>query len=201
MGVPVTGRDLVADQGVAGGGVGDAEQGFGQAHQGNALLAGQGVFPHQPLDRAAGAFRAQRRHQTGGQGLGLRYGAGRQGGAGQQGGDARRLRPAVGGGDGGAQRRLRLHAGNEGLERMRDGRRAVVGHDWKCGHTGGGREWSLAASFIDLSTKASSSRGALAPWRSRGGKGCASGSWIAAPQGRLAMTGFSWASLRDAGYP
>ena len=59
MGAPVGAPDAVADQGVAGGGVRGAEQGFGEAHQGDALGARQRVFSHQCLDRATGASGAQ----------------------------------------------------------------------------------------------------------------------------------------------
>ena len=56
MAAPVPGADLVADQRVARGPVRDAEQRLRQAHQGDAFLAGQVVFPHQALDGAARAF-------------------------------------------------------------------------------------------------------------------------------------------------
>ena len=47
---PVAVGDLVADQRVAGGAVGDAQQRFGKAHQRDAFLAGQRVFVDQALD-------------------------------------------------------------------------------------------------------------------------------------------------------
>jgi hypothetical protein len=51
---PVAPGQLVADQAVDGGAVGDAQQGLGEAHQGDALLARQGELVHQLVD-AAGA--------------------------------------------------------------------------------------------------------------------------------------------------
>ncbi len=47
--LPVAGADLVADQGVTRPFVRDAQQGFGQAHQGHAFLGGQGEFLQQAL--------------------------------------------------------------------------------------------------------------------------------------------------------
>jgi hypothetical protein len=47
--VPVTLTNLVAYQGVARGGIGYAQQRFGQTHQGHAFFAGQGIFLHQAL--------------------------------------------------------------------------------------------------------------------------------------------------------
>ncbi len=49
MGAPFAAADLVGDQRVARRGVGDAQQRLGQAHQRDALLAGEVVFAHQPL--------------------------------------------------------------------------------------------------------------------------------------------------------
>ena len=49
MRAPFAAADLVGDQRVAGGGVGDAQQRFRHAHQRDALLAGEGVFAHQAL--------------------------------------------------------------------------------------------------------------------------------------------------------
>ena len=53
MAAPVRGRDLVLDQRVDGLGVGHTQQRFGKAHQRHALLAGQRIFLHQPLDAGA----------------------------------------------------------------------------------------------------------------------------------------------------
>ena len=52
MGAPVAGRQLVADERVAGRGVGNAQQRLGEAHQRDALLARQRIFVDQPLDAA-----------------------------------------------------------------------------------------------------------------------------------------------------
>ena len=72
MGLPVAPGDLVADQRVTGGIIGDAQQCFGQAHQRHAFLAGQRIFLHQPLDPAAPALAAQRGHEgAGGRGDGI----------------------------------------------------------------------------------------------------------------------------------
>ena len=109
MAVPVGAADLVADQRVAGGGVGNAQQRLGQAHQRHAFLAGQGVFLQQRLHQAAGALGTQRLHQ----GFGvlpyrLRR-SDRQRGLGQQRGQALRFRTAIRRGNGGTQHGLRLH--------------------------------------------------------------------------------------------
>ena len=58
---PVAAGDLVADQGVAGFVVGDAQEGFGEAHQGDAFLAGQGIFLDEALDTGALVLGPQRR--------------------------------------------------------------------------------------------------------------------------------------------
>ena len=52
MGAPVAGRQLVADERVAGRGVGNAQQRLGEAHQRHALLARQRIFVDEPLDAA-----------------------------------------------------------------------------------------------------------------------------------------------------
>ena len=49
MGAPVAAADLVGDQRVARGRVGNAQQRLGHAHQRDAFLAGEVVFAHQPL--------------------------------------------------------------------------------------------------------------------------------------------------------
>ncbi len=119
MRVPVAGADLVADQRVARRHVGDAQQRLRQAHQRHTFLAGQRVFADQPLDRAARALRPQRLHQPAGERLGLSDGRVRQRRRRQQVAHAVRLGPAIGGGDGGAQGRLRPHIVGEGGERRR----------------------------------------------------------------------------------
>ncbi|MNO61337.1 hypothetical protein D3C76_519840 [compost metagenome] len=53
--LPVAGADLVADQGVAGAFVRDAQQRFGQAHQRHAFLGRQGELLQQALDDAGTA--------------------------------------------------------------------------------------------------------------------------------------------------
>ena len=82
--LPVGIAQLVADQGVGGGLVGDAQQGFGHAHQQHPLVAAQVVLAHEGLDRAllAGAA-ADPADQVGGGGLrgaslGVRQGRQRQ---------------------------------------------------------------------------------------------------------------------------
>ncbi|MPN07517.1 hypothetical protein SDC9_154787 [bioreactor metagenome] len=52
VGAPVALADLVADQQVHRLGIGNAQQCLGQAHQGDALLAGQGKLVHQVVDAA-----------------------------------------------------------------------------------------------------------------------------------------------------
>ena len=123
MALPVALADLVGNQAVGGGGVGDAQQGFCQAHQRNAFFRGQRKLVHQRVDAGrAGAFFAHARHQA------VRQRGGVGGGNGalrQQPFDGRGFVAAVGGSDGGAQRRLLAFGlglqgveGNEG-----DGRR------------------------------------------------------------------------------
>ena len=59
MRAPVARAELVADQPVGGGGVGDAQERLGEAHQGDALLAGERELLHQRVDaRGAGALAA-----------------------------------------------------------------------------------------------------------------------------------------------
>ncbi len=96
MRAPVAVADLVADQPVACGGIRHAQQRLRQAHQGHALLAGQGVFAHQPFHRTGAATRAQGLDQPGGQ-TGGRIGRDRCDP--QQLGDAVRLGPPRVGGD------------------------------------------------------------------------------------------------------
>ena len=52
MGAPVAGRELVANERVAGGGVGNAQQRLGEAHQRHAFLARERIFVDEPLDAA-----------------------------------------------------------------------------------------------------------------------------------------------------
>ena len=55
VGAPVAAGQGVFDEGVGGFGVGNPQQGFGQAHQGDAFLAGQFVFLQERI-QAAGAL-------------------------------------------------------------------------------------------------------------------------------------------------
>ncbi|CFO33012.1 Uncharacterised protein [Bordetella pertussis] len=122
---PVAVHDLVADQGIAGGAVGNAQQRLGQAHQRHAFLAGQRELLDQSFDAAAAALGPQRVDQLAGHGVHL-LGAGHAG-LPQQQRHAFRLGPAIGGGDGGAQHGLRLHVLAELEERRHGiGRRACV---------------------------------------------------------------------------
>ena len=52
MAAPVGGGNLVLDQGVHRGGVGNAQQGFGKAHQGHAFVGGKAVFGKEHLHQA-----------------------------------------------------------------------------------------------------------------------------------------------------
>ena len=68
MRAPVAGRDLVADQRVAGRGVGNAQQRLGEAHERHALLARQRIFLDQALDARCPVLGAQRGDQLAGGG-------------------------------------------------------------------------------------------------------------------------------------
>jgi hypothetical protein len=106
---PVAGCDLVADQGVAGGGVRDAQQRFGQAHERDPFLRRQGVFLeqalHQPGAAAVGPAMAQALGEAQGQPLRRRGIGGRLLGTRQEVRDRLRFRDAGGRGDGGPQGR------------------------------------------------------------------------------------------------
>ena len=108
MGTPVALADLVADQRIARGTVGNAQQRLGQAHQRHAFLAGQGKLLHQRRHAAAGRRIAQALYQPGRQ---LAHPVGLLGILGacqrQQHRQALGLGPVPGGRDGSAQRRLR----------------------------------------------------------------------------------------------
>ncbi len=118
--LPLSLDDLVADQGVAGGRVGYAQQRLGQAHQGDALLRGQRVLLQQVLHQAGAASARLALAQPLDQLRGQRAGGGgrrlRQARLPQQVGDGLRLRLAPGGGDGVAQRRSAGGRVDEGLE-------------------------------------------------------------------------------------
>ena len=139
--MPVAVADLVADECIARGLVGDAQQRFGQAHQRHAFLARQGEFLDQALHQAfaAGAdlLRAELAGEVAGELLGFRGERGRQAGLLQQHRNGFGFRPAVRGGNGGAQHRLRLHALCEFEERLHRGLITLVHVRDGCG---GGRE-------------------------------------------------------------
>ena len=117
MRLPVAGADLVANQGVTGAFVRDAQQRFGQAHQGDAFLGRQGKFLQQPLNdpgTTTGTFLVAQ--LLGNRGRQLVGGVGhrdRQASLFDQHRHHFRLRATVGGGDRGAQYRLREDAFGE----------------------------------------------------------------------------------------
>ncbi|MNN13872.1 hypothetical protein D3C81_1269180 [compost metagenome] len=128
--LPVAGADLVADQGVAGAFVRDAQQRFGQAHQRHAFLGRQGEFLQQALNNAGTAASAllvtQFFGDAGGQLVGGFGHGGRQACLLQQHRHHFRLGAAVGGGDGRAQDRLRQDA----LGELEEALVGVVGLDF-----------------------------------------------------------------------
>ena len=128
--VPVAVADLVADECIARGLVGNAQQRFGQAHQRHAFLARQGEFLnqalHQPLAARAGLLCAQLAGEVAGELLGFRGERTRQAGLLQQHRNGFGFWPAVCGRDGSAQHRLRLHALCEFEERLHRGRSVVT---------------------------------------------------------------------------
>ncbi len=127
--LPVAGADLVADQCVTGALVGNAQQGFGQAHQRHAFLGRQRKFLQQALDDAGTTASALLVTQFLGDAGGHLVGR-----FGQRGAQARLLQQhryhflfgaAVGGGDRRAQYRLRQDA----LGELEEALVAVVGLD------------------------------------------------------------------------
>lgn len=118
---PVASADAVADQRVAGCGVGDAQKGLGQAHQGYAFPRGQREFLHQCLDPARAAAVAQCAGQSSRGGASLGRQIGRQGRVVDQGAHAFDLGPAQMGGDALAGR----VAGRQG---------GAQGGGWRYGH-------------------------------------------------------------------
>ena len=114
---PVTVADLVANQGITCGAVRDTQQGFGQAHQGHAFLAGQGKFLDQPFYTTATTLGAQGFDQTSGQLLGTSTLRGTR--CTQQQRHAIGFWTAVGGGNGSAQHALRLHILSKAIKRDR----------------------------------------------------------------------------------
>lgn len=139
--MPVAVADLVADERVARGLVGNAQQRLGQAHQRHAFLARQREFLDQALHQAfaAGAdlLRAELAGEVTCELLGFRGQRARQAGLLQQHRNGVGFRPAVGGGDGSAQDRLRLHALRKFEERLHCGLVTLVHVRDGCG---GGRE-------------------------------------------------------------
>ena len=135
--VPVALANLVADQRVARGRIGDAQQRLGQAHQRHALFAGQRVGLHQALHATCApaqlwAF-AHALHQLAGQRVGA-FGLFRvHAGGGQQGGQGLRFRQAGGAGDGFAQGAALRHGAAGGEVGARG--QGVWGHG--CVHGGG----------------------------------------------------------------
>ena len=72
MAFPVAFGEFVLNQFVAGFFVGDAQQGFGQAHQGDPLFAGQGKFVHQRVHAAGfGAVGANLGYEAAGEFVGV----------------------------------------------------------------------------------------------------------------------------------
>ena len=115
---PVAARDLVADQRVAGGGVGNAQQRLGQAHQGHAFARAEGEFLQQALHQAgpariAGAL-AHAAGDTHRQLVGSAVVGRRQAGLLEQGRQQLGLGRARRGGDGRAQRRGEERRGDQG---------------------------------------------------------------------------------------
>ena len=102
--VPVGVAQLVADQLVGRGAVGDAQQGLGHAHQQHAFLAGQVVLAHEGLDHArVGRAHAGALHQGHGHGLDAGLVGFGQAGLVEQFGQVLGLVAVEGGGDPGAQ--------------------------------------------------------------------------------------------------
>ena len=123
VGIPLAVADLVADQRVARGLVGDAQQRLGQAHQRHAFLRRQRELLQQALDDArtpgAGLALAQRPGNAQGQLFGRRCLISRQPGLAQQRGQGLGLGAAGGGGDGSTQGVVQWRAGGKVSERSR----------------------------------------------------------------------------------
>ena len=125
--LPVAVADLVADQGVTGAFVRDAQQRFGQAHQRHAFLGAEGEFLQQALYDAGTAAGALLVAQLFGDACGKLVGGlshvGRQARLLQQHRHHFRLGSAIGPGDGRAQHRLRQNA----LGKLQEALMSVVG--------------------------------------------------------------------------
>jgi len=113
VGAPVAGRELVADERVARGGVGNAQERLGEAHQRYALLARQGILVDKPFDAARARLRPEAGHEAPRQRLDPLRLVGLQRGEREKRRYAVRLGPPVGVGDRGAQRSLRDRLGAE----------------------------------------------------------------------------------------
>ena len=118
---PVAGCYLVADERVARGIVGDAQQRLGEAHEGHAFLGRQRVFPDQRVDAGARTIRSQALYQFSGERMRALGVSAWQGGGRDQRRQAFGLRAAVRCGDRSAQRCAREDAG-EANARERHGR-------------------------------------------------------------------------------
>jgi hypothetical protein len=125
MAAPVARCDLVADQRIARGHVGNAQQRFGQAHQRHAFRAAQRIFLHQRLHRARPGIGAQLRDQRAGRRCDRRLE--RFGHAGLRQQRRRPLGAARGRGDRRTQRRLPGKRGEEAGERLAGGRGLIHG--------------------------------------------------------------------------
>ena len=121
MRAPVAGRELVADQRVAGGGVGNAQQRLGEAHQRDALLARERIFVDEPLDPARARLGAQTRDEAARERLDAPGLVGRDRGLFEERDHAFGLGSPVSRRDRGAERRLRDNLGAERGERVGHG--------------------------------------------------------------------------------
>ncbi|KAG0765750.1 hypothetical protein G6F22_017964 [Rhizopus arrhizus] len=148
VGLPVAAGDLVADQRVARGAVGNAQQRFGQAHQRHAFLAGQRKFLDQPFDAAALALAAQLLDEVGRHRMHLFQV--RHAGLAQQQRHALRLGAAIGRGDGCAQHGLRLHVLAKLVERRRGRRLAIAGVVFRAGIDAQMRHFGRQVAALDL---------------------------------------------------
>ena len=131
MRLPIAARHLVADQRVARGRIGNAQQRLGQAHQRHPFLRRQRELLQQPLHDAGAPTLAPARAQRAGQPVRQRVRGGgllgRQARGAQQRGQRFGFRHARGGGDGGAQRRLRRDLGVQGGEGVGGGHGGIQG--------------------------------------------------------------------------
>ena len=113
MGAPFAAADLAGDQRVARRAVGNAQERFGEAHQGDALLAGKRIFAHQALHQTRRRARAQALDELARQRLRRGLGRGGKRRRPQQRGQTFRLRRAIGRVDRRAQAVVALDIGQE----------------------------------------------------------------------------------------